>query len=76
MGDLTITMHGAPWSPKIPTFGNKVIAVKGTGQIEIHGAPRSLSWHELGATADATATTITLNTLPDGVDSLDWKVGE
>lgn len=27
MGDLTITMHGAPWSPKLPTFGNKVIAV-------------------------------------------------
>ena len=28
LGDLTITMHGAPWSPKLPIFGNKVIGVR------------------------------------------------
>jgi hypothetical protein len=36
MGDLTITMHGAPWSPKLPIFGNKVMAIL-DGKIEMHG---------------------------------------
>ena len=76
MGDLTITMHGDPWSPKVPLFGNKVIATRGTGQIEMHGAPRSLPWHELGASVNAGESSITLNALPSGVDSLDWQVGE
>jgi hypothetical protein len=31
MGDLTVTMHGDPWSPKVPLFGNKVIATRGSG---------------------------------------------
>jgi hypothetical protein len=35
-GDLTITMHGDPWSPKLPIFGNKVMAVL-DGKIEMHG---------------------------------------
>ena len=76
MGDLTITMHGDPWSPKVPLFGNKVIATLGSGQIEMHGAPRSLPWHELGAKVEKGESSITLNELPSGVDSLDWQVGE
>lgn len=71
MGDLTITMHGAPWSPKLPIFGNKVIGVR-EGQIQIHGAPRTLPWHELGASVSAGDSSITLNALPTGVDTLDW----
>ena len=42
----------------------------------MHGAPRSLPWHELGATVNAGESSITLNELPSGVDSLDWQVGE
>ena len=75
MGDLTITMHGAPWSPKLPIFGNKVMAVL-DGKIEMHGQPRSLPWHELGSTANVDDDFITLNQLPEGVSSLDWQEGE
>lgn len=75
MGDLTITMHGAPWSPKLPIFGNKVMAVL-DGKIEMHGQPRSLPWHELGSTANVNDDFITLNQLPEGVTSLDWQEGE
>ena len=42
----------------------------------MHGAPRSLPWHELGASVNAGESSITLNALPSGVDSLDWQVGE
>jgi hypothetical protein len=29
-GDLTITMHGKEFGPKLPLFGNKVIAMHGS----------------------------------------------
>ena len=68
-------MHGDPWSPKLPIFGNKVMAVL-DGKIEMHGNSRGLSWHELGSTADIGDETITLNQLPDRVVSLDWREGD
>ena len=69
---LTITMHGDKKSPYLPTYGNKVLAVR-FGQLEMHGKPRSHVWTDMFSTADAGATSITLNTV--SVD-LDWAIGE
>ena len=47
LSNLVITMHGDKTSPKLPVFGNKVIAVKDTGRIEMHGQPRDITWTSL-----------------------------
>lgn len=69
---LTITMHGNEQDPYLPTYGNKVLAVR-YGQLEMHGKPRSHVWTDLKMTAPAGATQITLN---DVSTALDWQVGE
>lgn len=48
---LTITMHGEKSDPYLPTYGNKVIAVR-YGQLEMHGKPRSHIWTDLDVTAN------------------------
>lgn len=60
LSKLTITMHGTERDPYLPTYGNKVIAVR-YGQLEMHGKPRSVTWTDLKMTADAGDDTITLN---------------
>lgn len=70
---LTITMHSTKYDPNLPIFGNKVIGVN-YGQLEMHGIERSHTWTDLKATAEAGATSITLNDV-NGVN-LDWQVGE
>ena len=62
-------MHGDKNSPKLPIFGNMVIAVW-QGTLDIHGPPRNPTWTELLSTASSGDTTITLNT------PVDWQVGE
>jgi hypothetical protein len=47
---LTITMTGTKESPAIPTYGNKVIGVRG-GSIDIHGVKRDYTWTSLDSTA-------------------------
>jgi hypothetical protein len=70
---LTITMHSQKYSPRIPIFGNKCIGVH-YGTLEMHGAERSVTWTDLKTTAEAGATSITLNDVTGA--PLDWKVGE
>lgn len=66
---LIITMHGQLTDPKLPMFGNKVIACfKCT--LDLHGPTRYPTWTELLTTAPAGATKITLNT------AVDWQAGE
>jgi hypothetical protein len=43
---LTITMHGTREDPEIPTYGNKVLAVR-EGTLEMHGLKRTPTWTEL-----------------------------
>lgn len=71
---LTITMHSTKYDPNLPIFGNKVIGVN-YGTLEMHGVERSHTWTDLKTTADAGATSITLNDVTGGVP-LDWAVGE
>ena len=73
LGDFTFTMHGLPTDPKLPIFGSKCIAVKGTGQIEMHGAPKVYTWVELEETADVGETSIKIHDLPS---DLDWSIGD
>ena len=73
-GELTITMHGTEFGGNLPTFGNKVLAVKG-GQLEMHGARRDIAWTDLKTTADVKAKEITLNDIPND-KTFDWKVGD
>lgn len=70
---LTITMHGDEFTPALPIYGNKVIAVR-NGRLEMHGPERSHVWTELETTASAGATSITLVDVGD--TELDWQVGE
>ena len=70
---LTITMHGTEYTPALPIYGNKVIAVR-NGRLEMHGPVRSHSWTELETTVEAGATSITL--IDVGGTDLDWQVGE
>ena len=72
---LTITMHGNEFDPALPIYGNKVIAVR-NGLLEMHGPERSHTWTDLFETADVGATSITLNTIGDDEDPLDWEIGE
>ena len=39
-------MHGEKYSPELPIYGNKVIAVR-NGVLDMHGIPRSPTWTEL-----------------------------
>jgi hypothetical protein len=48
---LVISMHGDRYTPELPTYGNKVIAVM-DGNLEMHGKPK-ISWTSLGVTAEA-----------------------
>lgn len=73
MSRLTITLHGNDADPYLPTYGNKVLAVR-FGRLEMHGKPRSHVWTELQTTAAVESSSITLLDV-DGV-SLDWQVGE
>ena len=66
-------MHGDEYTPALPIYGNKCIAVR-NGRLEMHGPERSHVWTDLFETADAGATSITLNTVGD--TELDWQVGE
>jgi len=70
---LTITMHGDEYTPALPIYGNKVIAVR-NGRLEMHGPTRSHAWTELETTADVDATSITL--IDVGGNDLDWQIGE
>ena len=65
---LTITMHSTKYDPNLPIFGNKVIGVN-YGTLEMHGVERSHTWTDLKQTAEAGATSITLN---DVDMNLDW----
>jgi len=56
---LTITMHGDRFSPLLPLFGNKVIAVH-HGTLDMHGVERDVTWTRLAATAQPGDTQITL----------------
>ena len=62
-------MHGNKYTPEIPIYGSKVIAVR-NGILEMHGVARTPTWTELETTAAAGANTITLNT------AIDWVAGE
>jgi len=66
---LTITMHSVKTDPQIPTYGNKVLAVR-NGVLEMHGVPRTPTWTSLAATANPGDTTVTL------ISAVDWQVGE
>ena len=54
---LTITMHSDKYSPEIPIYGNKVIAVR-NGVLDMHGARRDPVWTELESTVEAGAKSI------------------
>ena len=66
-------MHGDEYTPALPIYGNKVIAVR-NGRLEMHGPERSHSWTELETTVEAGATSITL--INAGSTELDWQIGE
>lgn len=70
---LTITMHGDEFTPALPIYGNKVIAVR-NGLLDMHGPARSHTWSELETTAPAGSTSITLVNV--GGTNMDWQVGE
>lgn len=67
---LTITMHGDERTPALPIYGNKVIAIR-FGRLEMHGPPRSHVWTDIGSTANAGDSCITLSDMVDGAE-LDW----
>jgi hypothetical protein len=56
---LIITMHGDRFSPYLPAFGNKVIAVR-FGILDMHGIKREVTWTRLAFTAHIGDTEITL----------------
>lgn len=66
---ITITVYGEKFSPPLPTFGNKVIALM-EGILDIHGKPRSHTWTVLDTTAAQSATSIAVR------GQVDWQVGE
>ena len=73
-GKFTLTLEGDDLTFDIPdhdvTDNNAFLMVMGTGQLELHGAPKS-KWTTLGQTATAGSSTITLATTPTG-----WAVGD
>jgi len=66
---ITITMYSGFSDPYIPIYGNKVIGVR-NGILDMHGPTRTPVWTQLETTAEANATTITLQV------AVDWQVGE
>ena len=62
---IIFTLHGDRSTPKIPTYGNKVIAVR-QATLDIHGAPIALVKSSLGQTALAGDSSILL------VDAVNW----
>lgn len=72
--NLIITMHGNVRDPYLPTYGNKVLAVR-YGTLEMHGRPRLTTWSTLESTVEPSDTSITLHYDESGTE-LDWKVGE
>ena len=52
-------MHGDRFSPYLPAFGNKVIAVR-FGILDMHGIKREVTWTRLAFTAHIGDTEITL----------------
>lgn len=67
---LTITMHGDEYTPQLPIYGNKCIAVR-NGLLEMHGKPVSHTWTDLWETANAGDSCITLNSVEGGPE-LSW----
>jgi hypothetical protein len=67
---VKIILHGEKYDPSIPCYGNKVIAVR-EGIIDIHGAPRTVSWTDLKSGVKKGDTQITVL----GKD-VDWVVGD
>lgn len=63
---LIFTMHGTPDSAKLPIFGSKTLAVS-YGQLEMHGAPREVTWTQLESTVSGGSQTLTF------VGSVDFK---
>ena len=62
-------MHGDRFSPYLPAYGNKVIAVR-FGILDMHGIKRDVTWTRLAFTAHIGDTEITL------LQPTDWAVGE
>jgi len=56
---LTITMHGNEFTPALPIYGNKVIAVR-NGRLEMHGPERSHVWTGLYETVNPGDSSFTL----------------
>ena len=70
---LTITMHGDVSTPALPTYGNKVIAVR-MGTLSMVGKERKVVWTELDKTVLAKENKITL--LAQAQGAFDWAIGE
>ncbi len=66
---LTITLIGVEDANSPVGMGNKVLGAPPGGVIELHGAPRK-SWTQLGATAPAGSTGLTL------AYPVDWQPGD
>ena len=62
---LTITLHSDKYTPEIPIYGNKVLAVR-NGVLDLHGMPREPVWTELEQTVMPGGNEITL------IRSVDW----
>lgn len=69
MHQLTFELYGDYYGPQAPMFGNKNIGCMEC-YLSLHGQPRITTWSSLASTAQAGATSITIQ------DSHDWKVGE
>lgn len=66
---MQITMHATRFSPSFGIYGNKMIGCRYC-QLSMHGIPKTTTWTRLSVTADAGATTITVQGEPD------WNVGD
>ena len=67
--DLTLVMYGDYYGAQLPTFGNKGIGCLDC-KFSMYGRERSVTWSELSATANAGATTITVE------NAGNWMTGE
>lgn len=66
---ITITMHGDVYSPALPTYGNKNIAVR-NGMLSMVGNVRKVIWTMLDKTANANEKQITL--MSQKASDFDW----
>jgi hypothetical protein len=66
---VTITMHGTVYSPYLPIYGNKVLAVR-FGVLDMHGIERSPTWTLLETTVMPGENQVTL------AEAVDWQPGE